>query len=290
MTYDSPAALRQALEVRLANQALTDGIDLQRLRRRAAFERLLARLELSTKGLWVVKGGMALELRFGQRARSTKDLDLVLRQVQRDGGAVREGLIGALATDPERDWFEFRVGRSAGLDVDEAGRPGWRVSVAAHLAGREFAMVRVDVVARADEFTLTERVALPGVLAFAGIPPIEVEAVHRVQQFAEKLHALTRTYRGERPSSRVKDLPDLMLLIEDGLRPSAALLDIADNVFATRGTHPVPIDLSDPPVDWEGVYEQLVEDLDISARTVKDAMSELRDFWTSTLACRKRED
>ena len=42
----------------------------------SAFERLLVRLELGAPGRWVVKGGMALEMRLGDRARSTRDLDL----------------------------------------------------------------------------------------------------------------------------------------------------------------------------------------------------------------------
>ena len=46
MAYESPAALRQALETRLGNRSRETGVDLERLRRRAAFERLLVRLEL----------------------------------------------------------------------------------------------------------------------------------------------------------------------------------------------------------------------------------------------------
>src|SRR5713226_5769624 len=76
MAYESPAALRQALETRLGNRSRETGIDLERLRRRAAFERLLVRLELGAPHRWVVKGGMALEIRLGDRARSTRDLDL----------------------------------------------------------------------------------------------------------------------------------------------------------------------------------------------------------------------
>lgn len=286
MRYETPAALRQALEARLAAQAHADGVDLQRLRRGAVFERVLTRLERGAKGSWVVKGGMALELRFGQLARSTKDLDLAMRDADRNGADVREALIEALSKDPDGDGFEFRVGRSAALDADAAGRPGWRFSLDTYLAGRRFATVRLDVVARDEEITKTERVRLPGTLAFAGIQAIDVEAVHRVQQFAEKLHALTRTYAGERSSTRVKDLPDLMLLIEEGLEPTDELLAVTERVFALRGTHPVPTEILDPPADWDQVYAGLVEELDITPRTVGEALSQLRDFWAMTLTFR----
>ncbi|HZJ48746.1 MAG TPA: nucleotidyl transferase AbiEii/AbiGii toxin family protein, partial [Acidimicrobiia bacterium] len=60
MTYQSLAAFRQALEQRLVNQARDTGTDLNRLRRRVVFERILIRLTMSQPGMWVVKGGMAV--------------------------------------------------------------------------------------------------------------------------------------------------------------------------------------------------------------------------------------
>lgn len=164
MAYESPAALRQALETRLGNRSRETGTDLERLRRRAAFERLLVRLELGAPHRWVVKGGMALEIRLGDRARSTRDLDLALRDVQGDGSAVRELLIDCLSVDREEDGFEFLVGEPTTITLEEAGRPGWRFSVESRMAGRTFANVRLDVVARDDEVAKTLRVELPGVL------------------------------------------------------------------------------------------------------------------------------
>ena len=193
------------------------GIDLERLRRRAAFERLLVRLDLGAPNRWVVKGGMALEIRLGDRARSTRDLDLALRDVQGDGSTVRDLLIDCLSPDPEEDAFEFRVGEPTTITLDEAGRPGWRFPVEARMAGRRFANVRLDVVARDDEVAKTQRIELPGVLDFAGLERHEVEIVDPRQHFAEKVHAFTRTY-GERPNTRVRDLPDMVLLIDEGWR------------------------------------------------------------------------
>ena len=43
------------------------------------FERIVARLVAMEPGKWVVKGGMALEVRLSDEARLTKDLDLGLR-------------------------------------------------------------------------------------------------------------------------------------------------------------------------------------------------------------------
>jgi predicted nucleotidyltransferase component of viral defense system len=74
--YDTPFAFRMALEARLRTAAQSQGTALQRLQRRVAFERLLARLFVQDDPPWLLKGGYALELRLEERARSTLDLDI----------------------------------------------------------------------------------------------------------------------------------------------------------------------------------------------------------------------
>ncbi len=283
MAYESPAALRQALETRLGNRSREAGIDLERLRRRAAFERLLVRLDLGAPNRWVVKGGMALEIRLGDRARSTRDLDLALRDVQGDGSSVRELLIDCLSIDPEEDSFGFRVGEPTTITLDEAGRPGWRFPVEVRMAGRKFANVRLDIVARDDEVARTQRVALPGVLDFTGLERHEVEVVDPTQHFAEKVHAFTRTY-GDRPNTRVRDLPDMVLLIDEGLEPTSELHAIVSRVFETRANAELPVQLPDPPSAWRENYPALAADLDISAKTLDEAMTVVRTFWTTLLS------
>jgi hypothetical protein len=278
VNYATPAAFRVALDTRLANNSRETGVDLNRLRRRVVFERLLMRLEDAQRGRWVLKGGMALEVRWRDRARATRDLDLAMT----DGAASSEDLLrmltGALELDPQGDWFQFVLGSPRVLAADEEGRPGWRVPVEARLAGRQFAKVILDVVLRMQAVGGTERLPLPGALVFAGLAPTDVAVIDRDQHFAEKLHALTRVYFG-RPNSRVKDLPDLLLLIEDGLQPSSDLLAAVRRVFAVRATHEVPADLPDPPVDWAGRYAELAANLDLIANTIDRAMQDLRAFW-----------
>lgn len=280
MAYDTPAAMRQAIEARLSSQARELRVDLQRLRRSVVFERLVVRLDTSEPGLWVVKGGMALEWRLGNRARATRDLDLSVRLEGIAGAELRDRVIEALSRDPEGDRFVFAVGRSEPLPADAAGRPGHRFSVQADLDGRMFATVKLDVVARSSEIHATERLRLPGRLAFAGILPREVEAVAPIQQFAEKLHALTRAYpSGE--NTRVRDLVDLALLIEEGLVDPERAYAVARPLFELRSTHPVPEDIPDPPTSWLARYASMASELSVQAKTLDEAMSVLRRFWIS---------
>lgn len=74
MKYKTARDFRRALTDRLREQAQA-GEDLARLQRRLAYERFLARLFGLVDDAWVLKGGYALELRLGGRARVTQDLD-----------------------------------------------------------------------------------------------------------------------------------------------------------------------------------------------------------------------
>jgi len=229
-----------------------------------------------------------MEVRLETSARATKDLDLVARAMPDDGDRIREALLGSLLEDPDGDGFVFEVGNPRALAADDAGRPAWELSLRAELGGSVFALVKLNVVTRESEIVATERLPLPGVLNFADIPSAEVEVVDRAQHFAEKIHAITRTYH-DRPSSRVKDLPDVILLIEDGLKPSAELAGTIDHVFNERRTHPVPEVLPDPPADWEARYAELAQELDIGPKTVAEAMAVVRPFWAETLSFREKE-
>jgi hypothetical protein len=72
----------ERLEKILARVARKQGIDQERLRRWVSFLAICGVLERATAeglvGGYYLKGGVAMELRFAQRARATKDLDLVL--------------------------------------------------------------------------------------------------------------------------------------------------------------------------------------------------------------------
>jgi hypothetical protein len=197
-----------------------------------------------------------------------------------DGIAVRELLIDALTEDPDGDWFSFQVKEPVALTVDGGGRGAWRFSVEAWLAGKVFAGVRLDVAARGEELAVTEQLELPGSLRFADIPARSIEAVERRQHFAEKLHALTRDY-GDRPNTQIKDLVDLVLLIEDGLQPDKALVDVVLHVFAIRDTHPCPVIIPDPPPRWRREYPELAEGLTETSSDLPSALKLLRGFWST---------
>lgn len=98
------------------------------------------------------------------------------------------------------------------------------------------------------------------------------------QQYAEKLHVLTRLYEtGD--STRVRDLVDLVLLAEDGVSADAELVRRVHHVFAIRRTHAVPEDLPAPPAAWTTPYVVLAAEIGLSVTTPTEAHKIVSQHW-----------
>lgn len=267
-----------ALEQRLLNRSQEDGTGLDRLRRRVIFERIVARLEQADPGTWVLKGGMALEVRFEDDARLTKDIDLGLRGEVDGADELRDRLIDALSTDPDSDGFVLSVGPVRRLGSDHEGLPTWRMKVAASLADRPFSGIQLDVSPRTHELTDTDRLPLPNSLAFAGMttPTVEIIDLHR--HAAEKFHGMLKQF-DDRENTRVRDLVDLVILLEqDALDPGAAAT-ATRRVWEERdGTDP-PWPFPDLPATWDAPYNRLATDHALTASTFVAAVGRVTALW-----------
>jgi hypothetical protein len=246
------------LEGRLSATAKEQGLDLQRLRRQVAFDRMLCRLFRHADSPWLLKGGYAMELRI-QSARTTRDIDLALRSLPEgakdwDAVEMRELLIQASDVDLG-DGFAFLIGEPT-LDLDAAPYGGSRFPVDARMAGRQFVSFHVDVSAGdvlREPFELLEG---RDWLGFAGISRVELPAISREEQFAEKLHAYTLPRAG-RPNTRVKDLVDMLLLLDSGTIDPSRLVENIKATFRRRRTHEVPSALPPPLSIWEAPFGEM---------------------------------
>ncbi len=257
LRYASAEALRDALEARLGERA-RQGQGISRLRKQVVFERLLCRLQRVAPDQWMLKGGFALELRLAERARATKDVDLDWRLPKE---AATSALIDGARLDLG-DHFEFRLERVE-QTTDMGGRAQrWRAT--ARLAGRTFEQVLVDVGLATEPLLDPEPLLLPSSLAFAGFEPVKVPAAALEQHLAEKLHAYTRRYAGDRPSSRAKDLVDIVLIAEIARVHAARLDDAIRRLFVARDTHAPPLALPRPPRSWAVAYASLARDVGLT--------------------------
>jgi predicted nucleotidyltransferase component of viral defense system len=258
MKYRSATAFRAALEARLKD-AQTDGVGISRLRKRVAFERLLARLQAVAPDAWVLKGGFALELRLGGSARTTKDIDIDWTLDEEDA---IELLLDAAAA-PLDDGFQYTLERSRADDDLVGGGQRW--AVIATLAGREFERVAIDVGFGMAPVLAPETVSSSHLLDFVGVEPVRVRTAAIEQHVAEKLHAYTRTYAADKPSSRVKDLVDLVVIARTMTIEASNLVHALDEIFTRRTTHPLPEAVPAPPADWTSAWDMLVADLTVDA-------------------------
>ena len=269
-----------ALERRLNEQSRNTGVSLDRLRRRVVFQRVVARLQAAEPGVWVLKGGMAMEVRLGDQARLTKDIDLGLRETIATADDLTDKLVTATGSDPFADRFELVSEPFAQLMADDAGYLTWRSRVTAVLAGKYFGRVQLDVSPRAYELRATDRILLPNALDFAGImaPEIEVIDVHR--HAAEKYHAMSRDH-GDRENTRVRDLVDVVILIESGLLDAARLRPAVAEVWEERDHTAPPDRFSHPPASWVGPFQKLAAEADLEHPELSEAVELTSGLWNS---------
>jgi hypothetical protein len=250
---DSARRLRTAIDARILNQAT--GFDPGPLRRRFAYQRLLRRLSLDARGGWVLKGGFLLETRLQFGARATKDLDLAMKAAGEDAFAK---LASAVTADPDNDHFTFAIIKSIALPVDERGNPAWRITLDAVLDGRTFASLLIDIVDRLDEIgDAVETITVASPIIGLDLGAASILAVDIPQHAAEKFHALCLTFLDGRQNTRVKDLLDIVLLIEAELLPHPRLAERITAVFLIRDGGSPPETLPTPPASWRSDYTLL---------------------------------
>jgi predicted nucleotidyltransferase component of viral defense system len=257
--YESATAFRMALEQRLKREAEKTGLSLARLRKRVAFELFLRRLVAVAPNRWVLKGALALDFRLDAPTRPTKDIDLGRdddeEAATRDIAAAQQ-----LALD---DFFTFAATRTDAFDQADEFR-AMCFHVRAELAERAFERFILDI-GFSDPITWApDTIRTSDFLSFADIAPIDVPAIPLPQHLAEKVHAYTGTYGStERPSTRPKDLVDILLIAGSEEIEASAFRAALIATFEARDRQPLPAKLPAPPPGWEEPYRRLAEEVGI---------------------------
>ena len=105
----TPAGFRAQLLHRLRHRARDENVEPRRLQNRIAFERLLARIGAQGSD-WILKGGFALELRYGWRHRPTKDIDLRTEIPLADALSRLRGVLSRGQTMQQQAHLSFDLG------------------------------------------------------------------------------------------------------------------------------------------------------------------------------------
>ena len=291
--YRTPAGMRTALEERLNRFAKENGQDIMRLRRQVAFDRLLSRLFAGQTSDLIIKGGYALELRL-KNARTTKDIDISFKGdlggLWTDKGtsapAALQGFLQQLASKDQGDHFEFIIGKAV-LDLENAPYGGYRFPVEVRMAGRVFIKFEIDVAAGDAWIEPHDKLFLHNWLDFAGIATPEIPAISVEQQFAEKLHSYTMPRKTQ--NSRVKDLVDLVLMIEKSKMNDERLRQAVTRTFERRKTHEVSSRLPEPPESWKIPFKKMAEECEITG-DISFAIGKISKFCIDSFLLGARKD
>lgn len=201
--------------------------------------------------MFFIKGGVAVELRLGLRARATRDIDIGLCAHPRE-------LIPIFDAALDVGFGDFRLRRKG--DIAERASDVYGLEVSIEYLGRPWATVDVDL-ASATADAPTESVPPIALQDFGLSAGHEVPCLAITEQIAQKLHALTEPAPRGRPNPRARDVLDILLL-NDRLGVDETAIRIAcEQLFAERVTHDWPIYTFAFPPEWNRILEALAREV-----------------------------
>ena len=218
---------------------------------------------------FTVKGGVALELRLRNRARATKDIDVVLQHVDAD---LARTLESALSGEAYQGFTFRRKGEPLLLDNQAVN-----LELAVSYLGGAWTTIAVDI-ARAEpgEAEIEWLPAIPLTDAFGITGPVDLPCLPLRLHIAQKLHGMTLPPRAGKRNERFRDLIDL-LLMEELVTDYRGLREACETVFGSRDTHVWPPPLEVPPY-WIEPFARLAGDLDLTVADADAGIMRVRAF------------
>ncbi|SDC09185.1 Nucleotidyl transferase AbiEii toxin, Type IV TA system [Raineyella antarctica] len=252
--YRDATALWQAVTDRSKQAAKQTGEDPAAYIRNFVYGRFLARVFQDPDAPWVVKGGTAALVRIHD-ARTTKDIDL-LGQLD-DTDQALKALRSLLAVDLN-DHLRFQI-TTVEPSLAGGGQPevdGRRLRVEPYVGASRKEPFTVDLVTGSLLTAEPEPAPLPGIdIPGLGAPTLRLYPL--VDHIADKLCAIQAGYGadGSRPSSRVKDLVDLVVFARREDVEGAALHTAILGEWDHRHLAGRPV--FTPPASWDKQYPRL---------------------------------
>lgn len=264
------------LERRLGEASVQTGVAAGRLRRWLGFMIVAAMLGEARDGdagaaLFLVKGGVAMELRIGAGARATNDIDTAFRESME---AVADHLDPVLRTG----YGDFTATRTELEPVKDTG--ALRCDIKLAYRGKPVVTVKMEVAAVEGGMGSEVDHVPAKTLDHVGLTgPETVPCIAVRWQIAQKLHACTEAFdAGE--NDRFRDLLDLQLLAgliaEDGWPDvRAACIE----VFEGRAKHAWPPEVT-VHESWVAGFRVLADEAQSSMPRVEDAGDVVRQLIT----------
>jgi hypothetical protein len=261
MMYDLPAEERPLPSARLLDQWVRDaqgrtgGVE-KRIGWMVASTVVIAALQRAQaddqQPLFLVKGGLCLELQLGVKARTTKDVDTLFRGTAKEF----EEAVDQVLAEP---WGPFALERTRLERVVKAPRliKPYRFDVKLGVRGKTWRRVQVEVsFPEGGIGAQTVPLPAPAVSYFGLDTPDQIVAIATDYQVAQKMHAASDpNIPPDVINDRVRDIVDLVLVkqhfyLDDPIPASlrAACLD----VFNARAEEAIAIEKA--PRYWSPVF------------------------------------
>jgi hypothetical protein len=264
----------QHLQRVVSEAAAAKGVIEPRLKLLISTMSLLGALERANEGNeepnhgLVLKGGVAMELRLGLKARTTKDVDFVFH-----------GQLDALLEDLDEAFAEPYSGFSFERGEPEAIRDtgSYRFEVKLYYGERRQSWHTLQVEVSPAEIDPLESDDVPAIgiddLGLSG--PTSVRCLSLRYQIAQKIHACTERFEDDE-NDRSRDLIDLILL-RDLVEDLGVIREACFTTFERRGKHPWPPQLTTEP-SWPETYAAEAERYEFDVPTVEEAAELVRVF------------
>lgn len=172
--------------------------------------RLLERVFSEDEPAFVLKGGRGMLARTA-KARYTSDTDFLYQGVDIEE-AVSE--LKRLASIDLGDYLEYRFVSADPIAEDQEYRNGYRVVFTPFLGGaKKLNDIKIDLVVNQVPCGVADVIKPVNRLDVTGLPTFDYHVYPVVNAMADKVCAIMQKYSEGRPSSRVRDLVDLVVYI-----------------------------------------------------------------------------
>jgi Nucleotidyl transferase AbiEii toxin, Type IV TA system len=266
---DGPPSQSRHLEQLVSHYGRSTGVAPERVRRWVSVMVLLGALgrvgEQETPR-FLLKGGIAIELRLRHLARATKDVDLIFFG---EPEALEDDLDEALAQPYAGFAFQRHPAAAFG---DGRFR---RVEIRLFYRDRSWATLKLEVAQRESEQIDAEVVEAIPLDEFGLLGPEIVPCLSTRFQIAQKIHAVTEQFE-DRHNSRFRDLIDLLLL-RDISEDREAIRDACIEIFDVRAQHAWPPELV-IQFGWAERFPPLARAMEFPITDVEEAAIEVRAF------------
>ena len=259
----------ERLEKTLARVAKEQGVAQERLRRWVSFLALCGVLERAvSEGIldsYDLKGGVALELRFAEGARATKDIDIGVpvertKRLRAFQDAVALGF----------DDFTFLLkGKPLNMDKVDAVR----LELAIRYRTRAWQTIDVDLGPSGKGAVELVVPTIRGLAAMGLRVPSPIRCLNLSEQVAQKLHACTGPYS----AGRARDVLDILLIDMLGKLDAKKVRAAAEQVFEERAIHAFPPTVQ-IEAEWKMELEVLAKELGFSTTSATEIASRFRVF------------